>query len=217
MTDPQRRGFWYGSESTTFAERVVPPRPSWFEELVELMVEGTGAEDRVMGVVRAHVEDDDGIDFRYRVFRRGGLYRCESLDGGVQAIGGRDTTWKATEDGSIVSTPRERSVAPPDDYEFGTARPSQARWEGDDFTVPTGPPTTVHFLGREALEVELAPPPHKPFPIQLIIDAGTGLLLRQANEASGVFHEWVTLDTAADLPDALFEFTSADRVARRYS
>lgn len=168
--------------------------------LVQLMLQGPGAEDRIDGVVQAFIEDDGGTEFRYRVQRRGDLYRCSSLDGRVHAIGG----------------PHDRRTAPPDDYEFGTSRPEPDRFDGDDFTTPTGPARPVTFLGRDALEIELAPPPHKPYPMQLTIDAGSGLVLRDANAAFGTYHEWIELDTDADLPDELFAWHPSDRVAERY-
>jgi hypothetical protein len=109
----------------------------------------------------------------------------------------------------LYAKPRGGPHHPPDDHEFGTGRPEDERWEGDDFTTQTGPPRNVTFLGRPAWEVELAAPAHKPFPMQIIIDAETGLLLREANKALGSFHEWIELDTHADLPDDLFTWNAA--------
>jgi hypothetical protein len=192
-------------------------RPAWFQDLVELMVSGAGKEDHIAGVVRVRVEDDGGTEFRYRVFRRGDLYRCESLDGSVHAILGRHTRWVRREnDRGIWEGPRDPFVGPPDDYEFGTARPHADRWEGDDFTVPTAAPAKVVVVGRDAWEIELAPPAHKSQPMYIVIDAETGLLLREGNRAFGTSAEWTELDTSADLSDDLFEFSSTDRVAFRY-
>jgi hypothetical protein len=196
---------------------VTPPRPTWFDRLVRLTVDGAGGEDRVRGVVRARIEDDGGTEFSYQVARRGKLFRCTSLKGEVHIIAGRETVWSRGENSPDgYAEPRAGHVAPPDDYGFGTARPNDERWVGDDFTVVTGPPRQVEFLGRDAWEVELAPPKHKPFPMQVTIDAQTGLLLREANAAFGTFHEWIELDTDADVPDELFSWNAADRFAVRY-
>ena len=193
------------------------PRPSWFVELARLTVEGAGAEDRVEGLVRARVEDDGGTTFRYRVARRGDLVRCTALSGGVHLIAGPTTVWRRREDEpAITARPRTDHVATPDDYEFGCSRPDEDRWRGDDFTVPTGPATEVRCLDRRAWLVELAPPPHKPYPLSLTIDADTGLVLRQSNEHFGTYHEWIELDTDADPPDDLFTWRDADYPARRY-
>jgi hypothetical protein len=200
-----------------FRPRETPPRPAWFEPLVRLMVHGPGREDHLAGIVRAWVEDEGGTEFHYRVYRRGDLYRCESLDGRVHAIAGRDVVWQpGPEQSEMRSAPRRGFVAAPEDYEFGLARPDEDRWIGDDFTVPIGPPRRVQYLDHAAWEVELAPPPHKPFPMQMLIDADTGLVLREGNAEFGTFHEWVEVDTEADLPDHLFTCTSTDRVARRF-
>jgi hypothetical protein len=195
----------------------LPDPPAWVRRLTDLTVHGNGVEDRIAGIVHARIEDDGGVEFDYRVYRRGRLYRCASLDGRVHAIAGRDRYWIRRENGRIWSDPRDRFVGAPDDYEFGTARPVPDRWDGDDFTRPTGPPVEVTFLDRTAWQVELAPPAHKPHPMQMIIDAESGLLLRQANNALDIFHEWVALDTDAQLPDERFEYTETDRPASRYS
>lgn len=102
--------------------------------------------------------------------------------------------------------PRAQRHDRPADHRPGspTPRRTQDRWEGDDFTLPTGPELATTLLGRAAWSVELAPPPHKPFPMQTVIDADTGLIMRAGSEAFGTFHEWTDLDTDADLPAALF-------------
>jgi len=52
--------------------------------------------------------------------------------------------------------------------------------------------------------------------MQIVIDAETGLLLRQANLAFGTFHEWTAIDLDAELPDDLFRYHDIDRPAHRY-
>jgi hypothetical protein len=204
-----------------------PSRPAWFDRWVLLMVHGDGGEDRVRGVVRARTDDDGGTEFHYRVARRGVQYRCESLDGRIHAIRGDDGFWSRGDGnagpsfrparwGFALVQPPFRPPGPPDDYQFGTARPDADRWEGEDFTRPTGPARPVSFLGRPAYEIELAPPPHKPWPIQIVIDADTGLLLRSANAALDTSFEWIELDTDAHLPDALFAWNETDQFAERY-
>lgn len=188
-------GFWGRGHAAR--QPRLPEAETWFRRLTDFIQHGTGAEDRIAGVVHARIEDDGGVEFDYRIYRRGPLYRCVSLDGSVHAIAGRDTYWIRRENGQMWSEARDRFIGPPDDYEFGTARPDPDRWEGATFTRPTGPPVDLTFLGRPAWQVELAPPAHKPYPVQMIIDAETGLLLRQGNAAFGVFHEWVELDTDA--------------------
>jgi hypothetical protein len=48
----------------------------------------------------------------------------------------------------------------------------------------------------------------------MVVDADTGLVLRQANQAFDTFHEWTEIDTDADLSDELFIFDpDADTIA----
>lgn len=194
-----------------FGSPVIDPSSAWspsFAALVTLMIHGPGSEDRIRGEVRAAIIEERLVQFRYRVARRGELVRCETLDGGIYVIAGRDTVWLGDPNtGRLRVHPRPQGYTPaPDDFEFGCARPTDDQWTGDDFTIPTGPEAAVTFLGRAAWSVELAPPPHKPFPMQLVIDADTGLILREGNDALGSFHEWAELDPDADLPDGLFTF-----------
>lgn len=115
--------------------------------------------------------------------------------------------WRGDASNRLATLPRTGAFNPaPDDLQFGTSRPSEDRWTGGDFTIPTGPERAVTFLGRRAWHVELAPPPHKPYPMQMTIDARSGLVLRQGNDTFGSFHEWTALDTEAELPDELFTF-----------
>jgi hypothetical protein len=86
-------------------------------------------------------------------------------------------------------------------------RRAAAEFTGDDFTRPTGPVGHTTFLGREAYTVELAPPAHKPFPIQLVVDSETGLVLQQRNDGFGSVDEWVEIVVGERLDeDQLFRW-----------
>jgi hypothetical protein len=178
---------------------------SW-PELIMLMVFGTGAEDTFVAEVRAR-DEREADEYGYRVFRRGTLTRREGLDGQVHFIDGLDRQWiRYTGDEEFTVLPRGRNVraAPIGGLDVGGSRPSLSRWDGNDFTRPTGPAEPIEFLERPAWSVELAPPAHKPHPIQLVVDAETGLVLRQANAGFGTYTEFVSLQLGAQLPDGLF-------------
>ena len=140
---------------------------------------------------------------RTRVLRKGNLVRRER-EGRPLAILGPDTFWIWL-DGNAVPTAFRRATTA---WGFGdlsiVERAAASRWERTDFTKLTGPIEPAEFLGRRAWTFELAPPSHKPYPIQLTVDAETGLVLRQANADFGSFTEWTSLQIGADLPDALF-------------
>lgn len=192
-----------------------------FGELVGLMVWGTGSRDAVQGVIRQ--VGDDAEERHYRLTRRGALSRMEQLDGTVTRIVGQDATWfrdSATERMRLHRHERhphfDYARAPIGGLDVGGPRPSWERWTGTDFTHPTGPVTETEFLGRRAWAVELAPPSHKPYPLQLVVDAATGLLLRKTNRGFGMVEEWVELEVDPEMPDALFVWDGpADPVPSR--
>jgi hypothetical protein len=76
-------------------------------------------------------------------------------------------------------------------------------WFDDEHEAPVEATT---FLGRPAWTVELAPPPHKPHPLQLIVDAYTGLVLQQRNDDFGTVNEWVEFVVAERIDPALFQW-----------
>jgi hypothetical protein len=76
------------------------------------------------------------------------------------------------------------------------------------------------LLGRAAWTVELAPPAHKPHPLQLVIDAETGLVLQQRNDGFGSVDEWVEFVVGEPLDADLFTWdgparSESDERARR--
>ncbi|HEU5006911.1 MAG TPA: hypothetical protein VFT67_08065 [Jatrophihabitantaceae bacterium] len=185
---------------------------SW-PQLIMLMVFGTGAEDSFVAEVRAR-DEREADEYGYRVFRRGTLTRREGLDGSVHFIDGEDYRWmRYVGDEEFTALPRDRHVvaSPIGGLNVGGDRPSLSRWDGNDFTRPTGPAEPIEFLERPAWSVELAPPSHKPYPIQLVVDAETGLVLRQANAGFGTYTEFVSLQLDAELPDELFVWDGPTR------
>lgn len=211
------------------------PTISW-PELVVLMAYGDGRQDRYRGEyrVREVTEIDDEaedetepegaqsivehptlgrvrVDERtFRAYRLGESVRVESTAGQPLFIVGRDKRWIF--DRTDTPTEYERATSC---FEIGGTglldRRPASRWEGEDFTQLTGPIGRTQFLGRTAWTFELAPPPHKPYPVQMIVDADTGLVLREANAGFGSYEQWTDLQLEADLPDELFSWTGPVR------
>ncbi|HZE48712.1 MAG TPA: hypothetical protein VE074_04070, partial [Jatrophihabitantaceae bacterium] len=77
----------------------------------------------------------------------------------------------------------------------------------------TGPVGATTFLGRTAWTVELAPPRHKPHPIQLVVDSETGLVLQQRNDGFGSVDEWAEFVVGEPLDPALFTWVGPTRSA----
>jgi hypothetical protein len=184
------------------------------------MAFGDGPDPSLSGVVHVRqVEPDDaqtevvlpGVEpvsvkeNRHRLAKRGNLVRREHLDGRPMAIFGHDTKWIWL-DGAELPTAFSSAIWGWDDQLLVQRRPLK-RWEGDDFTHPTGAVRATTFLGRTAWSVELAPPAHKPFPLTLVVDAETGIVLQERNDGFGSVTEWVEISFGAELPDDLFVWT----------
>jgi len=137
-----------------------------------------------------------------RALRRGRLVRCERDDGTPTMIFGADRTWLFGTD-PPTELPRNRGSFGFNGQEV-LFRLQPSRWEGNDFTSLTGPIQAVEFLGRPAWGFELAPPSHKPYPIQLTVDAETGLVLREGNRDFGSVTEWTEIEIDVDVPESLF-------------
>lgn len=178
---------------------------SW-PELVTLMAFGNGPEPSVSGTVhlRAVHEADAPSSESHRVVKHGELVRRERLDGRPLAIFGRDRKWIWLNDDELP-TEFANAAWGWSDYAVVERHPL-SRWEGTDFTRPTGPVTPTELLGRPAWAVELAPPAHKPYPLTLVVDAETGIVLQERNDGFGSVVEWTEILFGAQLPDELFEW-----------
>lgn len=155
----------------------------------------------------AGLPDDDA---EVRVWRDGERVRVERADGAPTFITDGTTTWTFDDDGTaIASTDRCTTYAG-----HGThlvSRRSATDLLGDEFTRPTGRAKAGEHLGRLAWVVELAPPPHKPLPLEVVVDAATGLVLEQSIRAAGASDSWVDLSLGEELDPSLFSWTGPVR------
>ncbi|NEW26536.1 hypothetical protein [Nocardia cyriacigeorgica] len=203
-----------------------PQHPSW-ARVLDAMVREAGTEPPIHGVIASADPAPGGagwVSFAgqqrptfvgatgpdrtlWRVWRHGARIRVENQDGHPLVLSDGVRSWR-------FDTPGEPPLE--DDASavrfIGSAvrlvvRRSANDFVGDDFTRPTGPITTTVFLGRPAWAVELGPPPHKPFPIQLVVDQETGLVLQQRNDDAGlVSDEWIELSVGAPIDDDVFSW-----------
>ena len=174
-------------------------RPGW-AALLTLMVHGPDPEPTLRGTIRSSPDksaaelDGDGSSSPedsswLRVWRDGHRLRVEDSEGNVSLVVGNDTCWHF--DGHP-----DRPVMSGCGITHGPwllTRRDPSDFIGDDLTRPTGPVGSTTFLGRTAWTVELAPPAHKPYPIQLTGDAETGIVLQERNDGFGTAVEWVEL------------------------
>jgi len=182
---------------------------SW-PELIVLMAFGGGNEDCIRGTIRVR-EGAEADEYTTRVARRGELIRMERGDGRPSMIVGERFRWVNFGDDGVPTAYRRSTSSFAWFGQDLLHRKPASRWEGTDFTRLTGPIEAVEFLGRAAWAFELAPPSHKPHPMQMIVDAATGLVLRQGNAAFGSYEEWTSLEVGSDLPDELFAWDGPTR------
>jgi len=183
--------------------------PSW-PELILLMCFGESEERPFTGVVEVddRYEDEDtgeGAPRRLlRVHKSGPRYRVETLDGELVHIQGADRGWTFHPGSDTPGLIKIDDEYTGHSYDYAIARPNPTRWRGNDFTTPTGPAVSTTYLGRAAWQVEIAPPPHKPVSITLVIDAATGMQLRWGSDEFGDVFRWTDIDHGVELADDLF-------------
>lgn len=155
-----------------------------------------------------------GHDGLVRVWRDGARLRIEEPDGTPRLIVGAEQCWQFRPGQAMPVVAPARAVTYFDGAHLLTRRSADS-FAGEDFTRPTGPIGSTTFLGRLAWTVELAPPAHKPYPLQLVVDAETGLVLQQRNDGLGSVDEWVELVVGEPLPASLFGWDGPSRSAEQ--
>jgi len=147
-----------------------------------------------------------------RVWRSGRRVRLERPDGRPSLIAGDQWCWQFRGDDPVPVESPSRVVVYQGNGTQLLHRRQAGEFTGDDFTRPTGPVGETTFLGRPAYTVELAPPAHKPYPIQLVVDAETGLVLQQRNDGFGSVDEWTELVVGEEVDDQLFAWNGQARL-----
>jgi len=146
-----------------------------------------------------------------RVWRDGAKIRVEEPNGRPNVIVGGQLCWRfdAEHDTPVVSS--SDGVRYEGSGTHLLCRREPREFADFDFTRPTGPVGETTFLGRRAWTVELAPPRRKPYPIQLVVDAETGLILQQRNDGFGSVDEWVEFVVGERLDEQLFAWVGEVR------
>lgn len=163
----------------------------------------------------------DGHDVR--VWRDGRRVRVEQPDGTPLFITDGETAWQFGADGATPTAAEAGRV-----YYHGPGAEllitrSAAEWLSDDFTRPARPVREVEYLGRRCWDVELAPPEHKPHPMQMVVDRDSGAVLEQRSDAFGFSVGFTEFAVGEDVDDSTFawrgdaismdEARAADRAA----
>lgn len=80
---------------------------------------------------------------------------------------------------------------------------------------PTGPIQAVTLVGRDGWAVRLQAVDGSGSVTEIVVDAATGLLLRQHDPATGAVDEWVELSVGEELDPAVFVHTGPSRSAEQ--
>ncbi|HEX8304877.1 MAG TPA: hypothetical protein VF612_08355 [Jatrophihabitans sp.] len=206
-TDPSQHEFGW----TVFAGQPMPV----FAGFTEVKVgDGPGADPA--GDPQADTPEDVGHAVEEepvltRVWRSGRRVRLEHPDGRPSLIVGEERCWQFRGDDPVPVESPSSAVAYHGNGTQLLHRREANEFTGDDFTRPTGPVEQTTFLGRPAYAVELAPPAHKPFPVQLVVDAETGLVLQQRNDGFAAVDEWTEFVVGEDADDQLFHWEGPAR------
>ncbi|HEX8079686.1 MAG TPA: hypothetical protein VF557_05715 [Jatrophihabitans sp.] len=155
--------------------------------------------------------DADAEPVLTRAWRSGRRVRLERPDGRPSLIVGERSCWQFRGDDPVPVESPSSAVAYQGNGTQLLRRRKAGEFTGDDFTRPTGPVGQTTFLGRDAYTVELAPPAHKPFPIQLVVDGETGLVLQERNDGYGSVDEWAEIVVGEQLDDGLFRWQGPSR------
>ncbi|BEP12376.1 hypothetical protein acdb102_06870 [Acidothermaceae bacterium B102] len=208
----------------------MPDALTW-TELAVLMVDVPEPEPTISGAIRSVDGDDASRRFHtsswaegqptpvqareaaaahgespYQVWRDGFKVRIEWPDGSPSLIVDDERFWRfprPNEGGDVV-------VSPITSLRYG-GHGTELLWHQDGSRLlgrgsrqPLGPVETTSFLGRPAWSVRVGPPPGKSFSSLWVVDAETGLLLRDYNELLGSVDEWVELVVGETLDLELF-------------
>ncbi len=182
--------------------------------LLGLMVDGpvSEREPSIRGMVRSVDPTTADSDGRARVWRDGILARVENPSGRPMLIVGSERAWRF---GERQPVPLETASVEARTNIHGAGllwrRPAQS-FLGNDCARPTGLIGATTFLGRPAWTVELAPPAHKPYPVQLVVDAETGIVLQQRNDGFGSMSEWTEFVVGEPLNASLFTWEGPVRL-----
>jgi hypothetical protein len=205
----------------------MPDSPSW-TELVVLMVEVPDPEPTVRGAIRSREGDESQLSYgfyrtadqpmpvhaafaaghegAYRVWRDGLKVRMEWPDGSPSLIVGDTLCWRFPspgQGGDVVASPAGV-------VQYG-GHGTDLLWHNSGERLlgrysrrPLSAAEPTEIVGRPAWTVRVGPPRDKQFTSLWVVDAETGLLLRDYNEVLHSVDEWVELIVGEPLDPALF-------------
>lgn len=174
------------------------PEQQWLEIQVRLFA-GEATESPLRGVLEVRDRETDE-PVRYRVRKDRHRWRVETEAGEIVSI--QNDLHRFHVHGDHASR-RERSETIYDGVAHAVARPDLRDQSAGDFTDIAEMPERVTYLGRDAWQVKLLPPHHKPSILIQVTDAITGMLLEERSEQFGLLMRWVELEPGEEIADEL--------------
>jgi hypothetical protein len=177
------------------------------------MIAGERDEQPFVGVLEVCLDGDPSWPSIVRVFKDRDRYRVEDMEGRVLTIRNPEHTFVFLDDHEADCPDRgapqrydntDGEWVRPGAHAHVIERREPSDWRGDDFATPTGEATATTYLGRDAWQVELAPPEHKQWALTVTVDAVTGMTYEQRTSAHGVLTRWTDLAVVESHPGELF-------------
>jgi hypothetical protein len=199
-----------GRVAPHFGQEVSPPPLSerdaavW-ERLRPLMLTGPERPVAVQGSIVSTEQDEPVVT---RAWLDGARVRLERPDGSPVLIRGDGAMWRF-HDASLEARPRAAPRRTTDSWHQARIafRRSETAAEVFGFSQPVGPFEVVEHLGRPAWAFAFWPPRSKPAPMHVVVDAATGLVLRQHFADPGRRIEWSELAEVASVPSDRFAWS----------
>jgi hypothetical protein len=199
-----------GRTAPLFRQDASPPPLSdhdaavW-ERLRPLMLHGPQRRVAVRGTI---VSTAEGDPVETRVWLDGARARLERRDGSPVLIAGDSLTWRfgdrPPESPPLVSPRRAMDSW----YEARLAfRRSEDEVDVFGFGQPAGPFELVEHRGRQAWMFAFWPPRSKPAAMHVVVDAATGLRLREHFADPARRLEWIAFAEVDPLPAELFTWS----------
>ncbi|MBO1765600.1 hypothetical protein [Allobranchiibius sp. GilTou38] len=171
-----------------------------WQRLEPLMVDGPARPVSVQGRI---VREERGESPTYTdVVRDGSRTRLSGTRGDPWLVSDGVTTWERWDDTGMVASPYTGEQWYGDGSELACRR-SHEDVELFDFGTPVGPIEQVQCLGRDVWSFRFASPPHKPYDMQVVVDAETGLVLDQRFGDFSV-SRWTDFRVGEPVADELF-------------
>ena len=128
---------------------------------------------------------------------------------GPFVIAGRDGTFVRRPSGAMAQLPGESGVGLPHDPRdlLDGRGVAESLSERNDFSRPVGPGRPAQIGGRVGWRFVLAPPPHKPAPLEVVLDDQTGVVLEYRSQGADYWETLTSFEVDVPIDEDRFTWT----------